>query len=97
MVQDSTFLGSTSCLVNGTAKPCTITTNTQYTVIKIASNSSFNLYPQSQTTTIQINQLKFLFSSSHSNYLYHFYFQLTVSLASLASVQKYLAVPMVVQ
>ena len=96
LIVDATFSGATSCLVNTTAQPCTLTTNTQYTVITIASNSSYNLFPQSQTTTIQINQLKFLKASSHSQSLYHFYFQLTVSLASLASVQKYLAVPMVV-
>ena len=66
-------------------------------MITIASNSSFNLFQQSQTTTIVINQLKFNYASSHSEYLFHFYFQLTVSLASLAPVYKYLAVPMVVQ
>lgn len=89
------FSGSTSCLVNGGAQPCTIATST-YTVITIASSSSSNLYPISTTTPIQINQLTFEHSSSHSTYLYHFYFQVTVSLASGASVKKYLAVPMVV-
>lgn len=73
-----------------------MTTNTQYTVIRIASNSSFNLFQQSQTTTILINQLKFNYPSSHSEYIYHFYFQLTVSLASLATVKKYLILPQVV-
>lgn len=97
MVADSTFSGSTSCLINGAAQPCTITTNTQFTVITIASSSSFNLYPQSATTTVVINQLKFNFASSHSLYMYHFYFQLTVSLATQASVQKYLTSPLVVQ
>ena len=51
----------------------------------------------SHTTTIQINQLKFKYASSHSLYLYHFYFQLTVSLAIGATVKKYLASPLVVQ
>jgi hypothetical protein len=96
-VADSTFSGSTSCLINGTATPCSITTNSQYTYITIASSSSFNLYPQPWTTIIQINQLKFNYASSHSFYLYHFYFQLTVSLATQAIVKKYLASPMVVQ
>lgn len=95
---DSTFSGSTSCLINTVAQPCTLVTNSQFTVIKIASSSSFNLYPMSPTTTsVQINQLKFLYSSSHSTYLYHFYFQLTVSLASGATVKKFLGVPMVVK
>ncbi len=95
---DSTFSGSTSCLINTVAQPCTLVTNSQFTVIKIASSSSFNLYPMSPaTTSVQINQLKFLYSSSHSTYLYHFYFQLTVSLASGATVKKFLGVPMVVK
>lgn len=95
---DSTFSGSTSCLINTVAQPCTLVTSSQFTVIKIASSSSFNLYPMSPTTTsVQINQLKFLYSSSHSTYLYHFYFQLTVSLASGATVKKFLGVPMVVK
>ena len=97
MVADATFNGASSCLVNSSAQPCTVTTNSEKTTVRIASNSSFNLYPQSQTTTIQIDQLKFNYASSHSSYIYHFYFQLTVSLASLANVAKYLAVPMVVQ
>jgi hypothetical protein len=66
-------------------------------VIRIASNSSFNLFKQSETTTIQIDQLHFNYASSHSQYIYHFYFQLTVSLASLAPVKKYLMLPLVVQ
>jgi hypothetical protein len=90
LVAASTFNGATSCLINSVAQPCTITTNSQYTVITIASSSSFNLYPQSVTTTVQINQLKFLYASSHSFYLYHFYFQLTVSLATQATVKKFL-------
>lgn len=97
LVADSSFSGSTSCLVNSTAQPCTLTTNSQYSVLKIASNSSFNLFQQSTTTTIQINQLKFNYASSHSQFIYHFYFQLTVSLASLATVKKQLMLPMVVQ
>ena len=97
LVKDATFNDATSCLVNATAEPCTITSTAQYTLITIASNSSANLYPQADTTTIQVNQLKFNYASSHSKYIYHFYFQLTVSLATLASVQKYLAVPLVVQ
>lgn len=95
LVADSTFSGASSCLINGSAQACTLTTFSQYTVITIASSSSFNLYPQSQTTTVAINQLKFNAASSHSLYLYHFYFQLTVSLATQASVQKYLASPQV--
>lgn len=91
MVADVTFNGATSCLINNVAQPCTISTNSQSTVITIASSSSFNLYPQSVTTSVQINQLKFNFASSHSFYLYHFYFQLTVSLATQATVKKFLA------
>lgn len=94
---DITFSNSTSCLINSASQPCTLTTNTQYTVITIASSSSFNLYPQSVTTTIQINNVKFMYASSHSFYIYHFYFMLTVSLATQATVQKYLINPMVVQ
>jgi hypothetical protein len=97
LIKDSSFSPSTSCLINGTAQPCTLTTTGQYTVIKIASNSSFNLYQMSLTTTVQINQLKFNYASSHSLHIYHFYFQLTASLATMATVKKYLAVPMVVQ
>ena len=75
MVADATFNGASSCLVNSSAQPCTVTTNSEKTIVRIASNSSFNLYPQSQTTTIQIDQLKFNYASSHSSYIYHFYFQ----------------------
>jgi len=93
----ATFNASTSCLVNAVAQPCTIVTNTQYTVITIASSTSYNLFPISTTIPITINQLSFLSASSHSKYLYHFYFQLTVSLASLAATNLYLISPMVVQ
>lgn len=96
MVADVTFNGATSCLINSVAQPCTIVTGSQSTVITIASSSSFNLYPQSITTSVQINQLKFNFVSSHSSYLYHFYFQLTVSLATQATVKKFLSSQMVV-
>lgn len=65
-------------------------------MISIYSSSSSNLFAQSSTTTVQINQVRFKYASSHSYYIYHFYFQLTVSLASQASVQKYLVSPMVV-
>ena len=84
-------------MVNAVAQPCTIVTNTQYTVITIASSTSFNLFPISNTVPITINQLSFTSGSSHSMYLYHFYFQLTVSLASLAATNLYLISPMVVQ
>lgn len=97
LVADSTFNPATSCTINGTSQPCTISTNSQYTVITIASSSSFNLYPQSMTTTVVINQIKFLYASSHSLYIYHFYFQLTVSLATQATVKKFLTSQMVVQ
>ena len=98
MVADSTFNGATSCLINTVAQPCTLTTNSQNTIITILSGSSFNLFPQFPSVTdIAINQLKFNFASSHSLYLFHFYFQLTVSLAFQAAVKKFLATPMVVQ
>jgi hypothetical protein len=98
LISDSaTFNPASSCLLNGIPQTCTIMTNTQFTVITIASSSSNNLYPQSITTPIVINNLKFKFASSHSTYLYHFYFQLTVSLATNGLVKKYLATPMVVQ
>lgn len=97
MTADSTFSGSTSCLVNSVAQPCTIVTNTQFTLITIASSTSFNLFPISTTTPIVINQLNFASGSSHSYYLYHFYFMLTVSLAPMAATNLYLISPMVVQ
>jgi hypothetical protein len=97
MVADGTFNGASSCLINSVAQPCTIVTNSQFTVISIASSSSFNLYPQAVATAVQISNLKFLFASSHSFYLYHFYFQLTVSLATQAAVRKFMTSNMVVQ
>lgn len=98
MVADVAFSGSTSCLVNTVAQPCTLITNSMYTVITIASGSSFNLFPQfPSVTNIVINQLKFNYASSHSLYLFHFYFQLTVSLATQAVVKKFLSTPMIVQ
>lgn len=98
MVADVTFNGATSCLINGLPQPCTLTTNSQNTIITILSGSSFNLFPQfPSVTNIIINQLKFNYASSHSLYLFHFYFQLTVSLATQAAVKKFLATPMVVQ
>jgi hypothetical protein len=93
----SSFNASSSCLVNSVAQPCSIVTNTQFTLITIASSTSINLFPISSTTPITINQLSFTSASSHSMYLYHFYFQLTVSLASLAATNLYLISPMVVQ
>ena len=97
MTGDVTFNGNTSCLINTVAQPCTIATNTQYTLITIASSTSSNLYPISTTTNVVINQLAFTSASSHAIYLYHFYFQLTVSLANLAATNLYLISPMVVQ
>jgi hypothetical protein len=97
LIADSTFLPASSCLINSTAQPCTIVTNSQYTVITIASTSSSNLFPQSMTTIVTINQLKFLYASSHSFYNYHLYYMLTVSQASQAVTKKFLSAPMVVQ
>jgi len=102
LVKASSFNSATSCLINNVTQPCSITTST-YTKIAIYSSSSSNLFPQPPplpppaTTTVQINQVVFNYASSHSYYIYHFYFQLTASLASQASVQKYLVSPMVVQ
>lgn len=93
MKASATFSGSTSCLVNSVAQPCTISTTSAYTVITIASSSSVNLYPISATTPVQISQLSFDHCSSHSSFIFHFYFQLTVSLASGATVKKSLLVP----
>jgi len=97
MITDTTFNPSSSCLLNAVAQPCTITTNTQYTIITIASTSSTNLYPQSVPVNVVINNLRFRYASSHSTYFYHFYFQLTVSLSANGLVKKHLATPMIVQ
>ena len=95
LVADASFSGATSCLVNSVAQPCSIATGT-FTVITIASSSSANLYPITVGTTISISQLQFNYASSHSNHPYHFYFQLTVSLAEGATAHKHLIDPMVV-
>lgn len=79
----SAFNSAASCLVNGVAEPCTISyitpTNVTLTKITIASNSSYNLFPQSTSTTIQINHLIFDAVSSHTLNIYQLYYKLTVS------------------
>jgi hypothetical protein len=66
LVSSVSFDGSSSCLVDGAAEECTVTTNSTFTTITIASNSSYNLYPQSSAVSIVINNLDFLYSSSHT-------------------------------
>lgn len=93
---DLTFDGASSCLVNSVAQTCSITSTAQYTVITIASSTSYNLFPTLSTTTVQVSQINLNYASSHSLRNYHFYFQLTVSLASQAAANLFLVSPMVV-
>ena len=76
------FNTAASCLVNTGAKPCTVVTNTTYTNITIASQSSENLFPKAASQNIEINNLKFDRTSSHTyDGVYHLYFSMRVSQA----------------
>lgn len=96
--KSSSFNGASSCLINGVAQACTVETDTvftDFTKITIASNSSFNLFPQSTSTTVRINNIDFDYVSSHTKYIYHFYFRLTVSQSTSATSRSMLLVPIV--
>ena len=66
LVASSNFLPASSCTIAGNPEACTLSSNSTFTTTTIASNSSYNLFPQSTATTVVISNLKFLFSSSHS-------------------------------
>lgn len=96
LIATPSFVGVSSCLVAGVAQPCSVTSNLTYTTILIASNSSYNLFPQAAPTTVVINNLSFKFASSHSTYIYHFYFSLIVSQAVVALEKSLIMVPCVI-
>ena len=95
LIESGSFNSATSCLISGAAEPCTIDTN-DFTVITIASNSSYNLFPQASAITVVINNLDFTYASSHSEHIFHIYFSLKVSEAVGASEKNLLKVPMVI-
>lgn len=96
LIATPSFVTTTSCIVAGNAEPCSVTTNDTFTTILIASNSSYNLFQQSVPTTVVINNLSFKAASSHSDFIYHFYFSLIVSQAVSASERSLLKVPLVI-
>lgn len=96
LIATSSFIPATSCIVAGNAQACTIVTNDTFTTITIASNSSYNLFQQSVATTVVINNLSFKAASSHSEFVYHFYFSLIVSQAVSANEKSLLMVPLVI-
>lgn len=96
MVKSATFDPATSCLVDTLPMPCSVTTTAPFTTIVIASNGSYNLFPTSTLKNVVINNLNFAFSSSHTEYIYHFYFSLTVSQAISAASKNLLIVPQVI-
>jgi|JI7StandDraft_1071085.scaffolds.fasta_scaffold265778_1 hypothetical protein len=96
LIGASSFVPATSCLVGGIAQTCSISSDLTFTTITIASNSSYNLFPQGTPTAIVINNLGFNFASSHTNYIYHLYFSLIVSQAVSAADKNLLMLPVVI-
>lgn len=92
----SSFNSATSCTVSGNVEPCTIVSNDVFTNITIASNSSYNLFPNTTSIPVVINNLSFKKASSHSENIYHFYFSLVVSQAVNAAEKSSLIVPIVI-
>lgn len=82
LIKASAFDPSSSCVVGGVNTACTLVTNDTITLITINSGSSNNLFVQGLSTTVTINDLQFRFLSSNTEYIYQFYFQLTLSESS---------------
>jgi hypothetical protein len=96
LVKAVNFNTSSSCLVNGIAQVCSVVTNDSFTLITINSGSSNNFFPIYTATTIQINNLNFLFLSSNTQYIYHFYFQITSLSTTNPLIKKTLFTPQVI-
>lgn len=82
LIKAPSFNPSISCLVGGVSKSCTLETNDTISLITINSGSSNNLFPQGTSTAVIINDLQFRFLSSNTEYIYQFYFQITLSESS---------------
>lgn len=70
----SLFNPTSSCTLNGTIQSCSITTYPSYTLITISSSLITNIYPQSQATTVQINNILLTGISSWSAASFQLYF-----------------------
>lgn len=79
LIKASSFNSAVSCLVAGVSKTCSLTTNDTTTLITINSGSSNNLFPISVATSVVINDLQFKYLSSNTEFIYQFYFQITLS------------------
>lgn len=74
----TTFNNLTSCIIkypNNTnvIANCFITQSSNYLLINITSSGT-NYFPSGIISTVVINDLKYSQASSHSNYIYDFYF-----------------------
>lgn len=79
MIKAPSFSSSVSCVVGGTSRTCTVDTNDTLTLITINSGSSNNYFVNGVAVNIVINDLQFKYVSSNTEYIYHFYFMITLS------------------
>lgn len=75
-----TFSTATSCTVSTLGSvPCAVKINSAFLNIQINSSSTGNYFPLGQYVTVTINDLRYVAPSSHSNYIYPFFFKFTRS------------------
>lgn len=79
LISTASFDPAVSCVVGGVSRTCSIVTNDTITLITINSGSSNNYFLMGTPTTVLINNLKFKYVSSNTEFIYQFYFQITLS------------------
>jgi hypothetical protein len=97
LIKAATWSDTTSCIVATIARPCTLTTNDTVTLITINSGSSSNLFVMGSNVQIEIRDLKYKYLSSHSEFIYQFYFELVLSAStSNAAFRRTVHTPLVI-
>lgn len=72
------FVGTSSCLVAGTPRTCTLATGAIFTNITIKSNGLTNYYPSNASINVVINNINFKTISTHTS-VFPVYFTLKLT------------------
>lgn len=85
ILRAATFSNSASCTLSSLTAPgyafCSANLQPTYLNIQINSSSSANFFPINTDVVVTITDLTYVAPSSHSNYIYPFYFKFTRSQA----------------
>lgn len=88
------FSTSTSCTVSTVGVvPCAVKINSTYINIQVNSSSISNYFPINTYVDVTINDLKYVAPSSHSNYIYPFFFKFTRSEAVASVTYSWMYTP----